>query len=172
MLHYRLNEAEQRLAQYLARARQQYNDRHGIPNRKVMNRDPVETHLQGTGSEIAFCRMYNLYPDLEIGRHVGRDAIMHDGRTVDVKNTDLEKGRLIVEADKLQKPTDIYALLVGAFPEYRFAGFLYRDEILIESRWAAWLPKPAFAADQDALRKPNELRMVIRSADGQQSNAA
>jgi hypothetical protein len=129
----RLNPAEQKLAKYLAQARYEANRNANITDAKIGPQSNKETDLGGTGGEIAFCKIHNVYPDLSIGRRPPYDAILPTGHTVDVKTTSYESGCLAVRIKAKDDPADLYALMIGTFPEYRFVGWiskelLFRDE--------------------------------------------
>lgn len=58
-----LNEAEQRLCRYLAKARCAVNRASGKPNPIIGPQLQEETELEGIGGELAFCKLYQIYPD-------------------------------------------------------------------------------------------------------------
>ena len=60
-----LNDAEQRLARYLARQRYESNRNQGVTNNRVGPQSDEVTDLEGIAAEIAFCKLFNVYPDLE-----------------------------------------------------------------------------------------------------------
>ena len=58
------------------------------------------------------------------------DAILKDVTTVDVKNTTYPNGKLLVRTGKESKLVDIYALVIGTFPVFKFSGWAsYKDII-------------------------------------------
>ena len=124
-----LNKAEQRLAKYLAKARYQKNRSTNTENQKIGPQSNEETDLNGIGAEIAFCKYFNLYPDLSTEHRPKEDVVMHDGISVDTKTTKYNNGHLLAPIWKKKISTDFYALLVGDFPTYRFAGFISGKEL-------------------------------------------
>ncbi len=159
-----LNEAEQKIARYLGQARQANNERRGLAETKVSKRPNVEIHIQGAGAELAFCRLYNAYPNFEIDNYDSPDVILHDGRTLDVKTTEHTEGRLLLNPSKIQKRklADVYALMVGTLPIYRFAGWFLLNEIMADERWDRFMPSPCYSADQGTLHKLPELITATR----------
>ena len=125
----KLNKAEQKLAQYLARCRYENNRRENVVDRKIGPQSNNDTDLNGIGAELAFCKLFNLYPDIEIDHRPQEDAIFHDGTKVDIKTTPYKNGRLITPIWKKQIHTDLYALMIGKFPEYRLAGIVTADKL-------------------------------------------
>lgn len=146
-----LNEAEQRLARYLATQRYTCNRNNGVTNRKIGNQDFDATELDGIAAEIAFCKYQNIYPDLSIGpRHKGADC--EHGIRVDVKTTRLTAGRLISMRTKQVNDADAYALMVGTFPTYRFAGWCRAEELIAPENITDFGYGDTYALTQDELR--------------------
>lgn len=99
--------------------------------------------------------MHNIYPYLEHIPDDGKDTVLQDGRTVDVKVTQYKNGKLLVKALDRHKNglPDMYALMIGKFPEYEFAGWISSTEVIQEDRIDNTLPHPAYTAYQHELRK-------------------
>lgn len=128
-----LNEVEKRVAQYIAKRRKAVN----APVRTTPLKKGDEHHdvaeLEGIGGEIAFCKFLNIYPDLTIGpQHGGADC--ERGLLIDVKARRREDGMLLVVKSKRINAVDAYALMVGTFPKYRFAGWCRADEVVNPDR--------------------------------------
>ena len=151
-----LNNAEQRLAKYLAQARYAKNRQVNTKDMKVGPQDCETTDLEGIAAEIAFCKMYNVYPDLQLEDRPMYDAVLHDGTTVDVKATKYRSGRLLAVPGKLDKCEKLqsYSLIVGEFPgPYEFRGFLSREDLLRPERLTDLGHGPTDAAPQDELKE-------------------
>lgn len=146
-----LNDAEQKLAQYLAKKRYEAARKKGIENKKKGPQSNEITDLQGVGAEIAFCKMHNVYPDTEVGHTPLEDATLPDGKTVDVKSTHHPNGHLIVAMWK-NPAISYYALMVGEFPSYRYAGLMEPQDIMQKSRIKDFGRGPVYAARQDELK--------------------
>ena len=96
--------------------------------------DLYQMNLNGFGAELSFCRLCDIEFDsstIQEENHFNKaDAIMKDGRTVDVKNTTYPSGKLLVRTGKEKKYVDIYVLMIGVFPTFRFSGYIkYKDII-------------------------------------------
>jgi len=93
-----------------------------------------EMNLNGFGAELAFCKLCNVpfdYSTIEKESHFSKvDAILKNGKTIDVKTTVYVNGKLIVRVGKEQKIVDIYALMTGKFPEFKFCGWATYEEII------------------------------------------
>lgn len=93
-----------------------------------------EMNLNGFGAELAFCKLCNVefdYSTIEKESHFSKDdAVLKNGKTVDVKTTVYTNGKLLVRVGKEQKVVDIYALMIGKFPQFKFCGWAAYEEII------------------------------------------
>ena len=55
-----LNNAEQRLARFMARSRMENAIKRGITNAQVGSQDRLDIDLEGYGAELAFCKLFNV----------------------------------------------------------------------------------------------------------------
>jgi hypothetical protein len=145
-----LNEAEQRLARYLAEAREAHNHQVGARDVLCADAERVQNKVEAFGAEIAYCKIVNCYPNLVTDCFEAFDVRLADGRRVDVKQTIYPQGRLIVKLLHRAAP-DLYALMVGAFPTYRLAGHIAAADMLQEANIDPRLPRPAYAVAQARL---------------------
>lgn len=84
--------------------------------------------------------------------HFGlEDCLLANGKLVDVKTTRRENGRLMVKAIKRKEVCDLYALVVGRFPKFRFAGWMAVEELFTEDRLEHRLQYPSYVATQNEL---------------------
>jgi hypothetical protein len=148
-----LNEAEQKLARFLACKRHQANRDAGIENRRIGPQSDEQTDLEGIGAEIAFCKAHNVYPDMTLDSHPFEDAVTRQGKRVDIKSTRYQSGHLVAVLGKKEKnPPDIYALVIGVFPKYRIAGVIASGELLQDENIKDFGHGPTFAIGQNKLR--------------------
>jgi hypothetical protein len=120
-----------------------------------------EMNLNGFGAELAFCRLCDVEFDsstIEKENHFNKeDAILKNGTTVDVKNTIYPNGKLLVRIGKEEKDIDIYALVIGKFPSFKFAGWAsYKDIINPELKKDLGYG-PTYCLPQDNLNKILEI---------------
>ena len=149
-----LNEAEQKLAHYLAKARYAANRDQSVVDRKVGPQSCEATDLEGIAAEIAFARIMNVYPDLDVGHRPDFDVSIPVGNsfiTIDVKATKYPHGKLLAVPGKVTKPPRAYALVVGEMPRYRLAGFLPASARLRESTLTDLGHGPTHAVPQSRL---------------------
>lgn len=130
-----LNQTEQRIATWVAKCRYQSNREKGVKNRKVSDEDWFIIDRQGIASEMAFCKLFNIYPDFSTEiRSGGHDCILHNGETVDVKSTVYPNGKLLVSKSKkeIDNGASVYVLMIGTYPTYKFAGWAYKEDVFRE----------------------------------------
>lgn len=151
-----LNDTEQRLARFVAASRTANNRGSGIFNGRRSEESDQEVDLHSFGAELAFAKLFNVYPDLSIclrsvktGSDHG-DAVL-DGKRVDVKQTKYVKGRLLAIPDKKASVVDAYALVVGEFPKYTFRGFMRATDLIADKRLGDLGRGPAYLAEQHEL---------------------
>lgn len=147
-----LNEAEQRLAQFVAKKRYAAAREQNIENSRMGDQSDEDTDLNGVGAEIAWCKMNNVYPDLDVSGPVkGPDGMTRTGVRVDVKGTKYPNGHLLAVRWKGQGEVDVYCLMVGELPRYRCAGYMVAEELLRPERLKDFGHGPGYAASQDEL---------------------
>jgi hypothetical protein len=125
-----LDEFEQRIAIHLARTRAERDRAAGVVDRKRSSSETAER--DGFGAELAFAKLFNVYPDLGLmPRSGGSDCILC-GRTVDVKATHRENGDLLAVPSKAtaKNGADLYALMVCRWPSFRYVGMTTREKLL------------------------------------------
>jgi len=148
-----LNEAEKKLATFLAKERYRKNRERGVDDLKIGGQSCEFTDLQGIGAEIAFCKVHNIYPDMSLDDYPDEDALMKDGRLADVKCTKYENGHLLCVTWKKNRNVDIYVLVVGEFPRYRIAGFKCAGELFDDSNIKDFGYGPSYAVSQSELER-------------------
>lgn len=133
-----LTDTEAQIAAGLGSARNEINVSSGVKNRQVSEREgSEEIDVIGTGGELAFCKAFNLYPDLTVappGQYPKGDARMF-GQTWDVKTRNYEKlpiGHLLSYPKPEEKRCDYYALVLEAHPTYYIIGWCTARELFNE----------------------------------------
>lgn len=145
--------AEQRLAAYLAQARYARNRKRGVADRLICDEDAIRNETASVGAELAFCRLHNVYPALDIDGPYPWDAVLANGETVDVKWTFRRDGMLIVVQHQREILPSRYALMVGAFPNYEYAGWMPAQDLMQPGRINTRLRAPGYCARQHELQK-------------------
>lgn len=127
-----LNDAEQKLSEYLAKKRYNNARKKMVEDKKIGPQSCSYTDLNGIGAEVGFCKLFNIYPDTQTEYIPVTDGELHTGHSVDVKCTKYHTGHLIAVITKKGKPCDLYALMIGEMPNYRFAGFSTPDSLFMD----------------------------------------
>jgi len=162
-----LTNLEQEIARLLAGQRFRSAREMGAVATLYGNGNPLKRELGAAGAELAFCRIADVYPDLD-GEHPGvYDAWTRGGEWIDVKHSEQKDARLLVKAtpDRLTiHRCDWYVLMVGVFPTFTYAGRMHADELLVEARLDRTLTFPAYAARQDELKRTLKLPAMVNPA--------
>ena len=129
-----LNENEQRLAKFLAKSRYETNRANNVVDLKIGSDSNEYVDLEGMAAEIAYCKLMNLYVDMETDppEMPSFDCDSRLGVRVDVKSTKYRDGHLIATLRKAKKPADKYVLVVGEFPSYSVVGEVWAEDLLHE----------------------------------------
>ncbi len=125
-----LDKTEQDIATSLAKRRYNAARNAGVSNAKIGPQSNWKTDLEGVGSEMAFCKLFNLFPDLTVGARKGGHDCELNNYKIDVKSTKYKNGRLLARTSKTLEDADIYALMVGEFPTYKFVGWSWNTDLL------------------------------------------
>jgi hypothetical protein len=131
-----LNQVEQRLCKHVAKARLDNNNNDGIYNAKISDESDEYIDLEGFAGELAFCKIFNVFPDLEIFSRTSSEDFgdaTYLNKQIDIKTTSHRHGRLIATR-WTKNNVQAYALMVGEFPEYEFKGFMSKKEFIKEDR--------------------------------------
>jgi hypothetical protein len=152
-----LSVVEQAIVKGVAKQRFNNNRANGVYNAKIGDQSNYDTDIEGFGAELAFCRLHNLYPDFSISPRSTNedqgDAILPiPNGIVDVKGTKYPTGKLITPTWKSKDAVDVYALMVGEFPNYIFKGFMKSSDLMVSGRIGDMgYGKKSFIASQDEL---------------------
>jgi hypothetical protein len=146
-----LNKNEQTIVEHMARKRYEHCRNVGARPTLYNETESMENEVNSFGGEVAFCKHFNLYPDLTDDRFGIEDCTMADGNTVDVKTTPHKNGKLLIKKlDKKERP-DYYALVVGTFPRFRYIGMVRTEVIIVPERIDHFFKEPGYAMTQAEL---------------------
>lgn len=149
-----LNPQEQALCRYLAKLRHKNARNKNVKNNKIGSQSDEMTDLEGIGGEVAFCKLFNLYPDISIEVRNSKtdkgDAILN-GFVIDVKTTRYKNGRLLAAPWK-EPSVDLYALMIGQIEMgYSFKGFMSYTDLAKDERLLDLGHGKGYAAEQHEL---------------------
>jgi len=145
-----LDQAEIMLARTMATFRSGINRLNGTVNPKFKESDEYMNDLIGVCGEMVFAKQFNVYMDMSFQpRSGGHDFVMNSGKTVDIKTTEYDNGRLIVPKWKDDKRSDIYVLVTGQLPTFTIRGYALSDEVFTSVIDLGY--GPCFGLQQDQL---------------------
>jgi len=146
-----LNAAEIRIVRWIGQQRLAANRAAGFTNLKVGPESEIDTETLGFAGELAFAKLFNVYPDFVIGARVGSADCERFGESIDVKTTKYPNGKLIAQLRKREFAADVYALMIVEWPTFRFVGFARGDDLLTPARVADLGHGDVYAIEQDEL---------------------
>mgnify|MGYP001587368885 FL=1 len=153
-----LNDIEQDFCKILAKARFENNRDSSIKNSKIGPQSNADTDLEGIAAEIAFCKLFNIYPDFSIFIRSSTkdtdkyDVVLANGKTVDIKTTKYKTGKLLAVSWK-KASSDYTVLMVGQFPNYEFKGAIETKELLKKERLGNLGYGETYIATQNELKE-------------------
>lgn len=151
-----LNESEQAIVNWIATQRNKANrDANTYSYPTVSGMSGFEIDQQGFGGELAFCRMCNVFPDLNtVNRSAWERTDQGDcklrGYTVDVKTAKRADSALWVPERK-NGSVQLYALVVGVFPTFKMVGFAWSEFVFDEKHRRETAQGVQYVVRQDEL---------------------
>lgn len=151
MIEVTLNETEIKMARDLAFSRSIQNRQSNVTDLKYSSKAGIFLDYQGICGELAFCRLFNLYPDTEFnylpGRRPKHDCMTPAGYGIDIKTHQKHNSALRVPITKNPDDVDFYALVVGTSPKLFVVGTIaaakvFQDCYLMENKTGTWYELP------------------------------
>lgn len=139
---YTLSEFERDTVKRLARAimADARTDSGRRTEKKVGGQSSLAVNVVGFGGELAFCRLFNVCPDLSVRAQSGTyDATLPNGMRIDVKTTMPDNPNLVVIATKKAGECDAYVLMEcsATVPgRFTYIGFALATDVLHRARRA------------------------------------
>ena len=128
-----LNWHEEQLGIAIGTTRYRENRKRGIEQGGNGPPTTEETDIHGAHGEIAFCKLFNVYPATDTLSWSYYDCVLY-GYKIDVKATKGKNNRLIAPISKAEKRLpDYYALMIGEYPHFEFKGFIKSEDLINES---------------------------------------
>jgi len=132
MVEITLNKMELRLAKALHEQRLAENKKRGIRDRQIGDDPPT---FDGVAAEVAFCKLFNVYPDLNT-EHWDQADVTVGGYTYDIKQSKYASAHLLVAEWKAKKQdrVDFFAMMIGQAPTYKYVGLISSRDLMIPER--------------------------------------
>ena len=147
-----LSESEIRIATWLAKMRTDSNREAKVYDHKIGPQDGEYTDLEGMLGEMAFCKLFNVYPDLSIKPQGHSYDCNIGGLRIDVKTTRHHNGKLLASTTKSVHDCDYYVLMVGAGGTYELIGYANSKSLIDEKNVIDLGHGPTYGLEQQALR--------------------
>ena len=106
----KMSESELRIVKWLASQRSSLARKNNINDERIGPQGSEQIDIDGLIGEFAFAKLFNLWPDMEVGHTPLYDVKCALG-TVDVKTTRYSGGRLLASMKKQNIQADWYALM-------------------------------------------------------------
>jgi len=148
-----LTACEMAIANVVAAMRTTCNRAAGIAENKIGSHSSYQMDVDGFAAELAFCKATNLHPDFVVkNQRLTHDCITHDGKTIDVKTTRYESGRLLVTPNKKDCSTQFYVLVIGTPPAFRIIGYASKEEVFAARNYRELNGRWSYILEQSQLR--------------------
>ena len=85
--------------------------------------DRVELFTHSIGAEYAFAQLFNACPSATPHDRRPYDFDLDEWGLIDIKQTQLDHGNLVINPAKERHKVNGYVLMTGIFPHYRFKGW-------------------------------------------------
>ena len=151
MKQIKLNESELKICEWLAKNRFANNRNVNVIDKKIGPQSCYETDLEGICGEFAFCKAFNVYPDMTINPRSGGYDLIVKGKRVDIKTTKYKTGRLLATKNKKIEDADIYVLVLSEKPSYTILGWCRSEDLIKNSNLVDLGYGLTYAIDQNRL---------------------
>jgi hypothetical protein len=152
-----LNKWEVRICTWLSKNRYESARKGGVTDAQMGPQASEETDRIGICGEFAFCKVFNLYPDMTIGPRKGGVDAWINGMAIDVKTTTCAHGRLLATTKKADRACDVYALVIGEPPTFTMAGWAHSYELLRAENLVNLGYGPGYALHRQRLHPMDQL---------------
>lgn len=124
----------------------------GVADAKIGPQSGLESDIDGILGELAFCKIFNVFPDIGLKPRSGSaDAVM-DGKRIDVKTTRHQNGRLLSTL-KGNPDVDIYVLAVIDDTNIELRGYALTADLIREDRIKDMGHGRGYAMEQSELKQ-------------------
>ena len=124
-----LSDAEMATCRMLGEMRSLVARGHGVKDRKMADLAGYEIDIDGMISEYAFCKHFNIFPDLIPSPRSGSCDCIYKGKRIDIKSTRHKTGKLLATT-KRNEDVDIYVLAIINGNEVIFPGYATAKQLI------------------------------------------
>jgi hypothetical protein len=126
-----LTQAEVDMCVVLAAQRNMVARGSNVVDRQIGKQSALKTDYIGMVGEFAFCKYFNVFPDLAASPRSGSCDCVYKGVRIDIKSTDLETGRLLATT-KENIDVDRYVLAIVIGNTVTFPGWIDKEDLIRE----------------------------------------
>jgi len=145
-----LTDAEVMVAKMLGGLRSIVGRTAGVTDRKVANLSGLAIDEDGMIAEYAFCKHFNIFPDIVPGPRSGSYDCIYNGKRIDVKSTRYHSGRLLATL-KDNPDVDIYVLGIVDGNKVYFPGYATKATLCDDENKVDLGRGVGYALEQDRL---------------------
>lgn len=129
MIKVQLKEDEITVCQLMGRMRNLIARSAGVKISKVGGQNGADADVQGFKGEYAFCKHFNIFPDMGLSVRSGSFDCLLKGVRFDIKSTVHKNGRLITPM-KVNPDVDAYALAIVERDVVTFIGYAMKEDFI------------------------------------------
>jgi hypothetical protein len=157
----KLSDSEIKICEWLAKSRYKNNRKENIFDKKIGPQSCEITDLDGVFGEFAFCKAFNLYPDMSIEPRKGGFDLLWNGYKIDIKTTRYKTGKLLATKDKKLEDSDIYVLITSSHNNFTIAGWCYCEELIKKSNLVDLGYGLTYCLPQEKLRDISKITSIV-----------
>ncbi len=131
-----LSKTELEIAKLVGQKRHRHNMNVGAKTTMYNNKGSEENHIEAMEGELAFCKIFNVYPDLTTDRFGSYDAVLptHDFIDVKTKQSQYDEAIMFVKETDKKRAVDFFSLMVKKNDLFVFKGFMLAREVMVPRR--------------------------------------
>jgi hypothetical protein len=145
-----LTDAEMLVVKMLGGMRSIVGRAAGVEDKKVASLSGLTIDEDGMVAEYAFCKRYNIFPDIVPGPRSGSYDCLYNGKRVDIKSTRYKDGRLLATL-KDNPDVDVYVLGIVDSNTVTFPGYATKPQLCREENKTDLGRGVGYALTQDKL---------------------
>ena len=150
MIVVELTDAEMLVIKMLGGMRSIVGRTAGVEDKKVANLSGLTIDEDGMMAEYAFCKHFNIFPDIVPGPRSGSCDCIYNGKRIDVKSTRYHSGRLLATL-KDNPDVDVYVLGIIDGNTVTFPGYATKAQLCQEQNKVDLGRGVGYALEQDRL---------------------
>ena len=125
-----------------------------VQDKQMGKQDPFEIDIDGVIAEYCVAKALNLCPDLTVSiRKGGSDLVNYFKRTIDVKSTRYQSGKLLATLKKEDHACDMYVLAIVNDKGAKIAGWTTKEELFKDENIDDLGHGKGYVMTQDQLNK-------------------